>query len=46
MSEWITNKKAVINKKNKDCFKWAVIATLHHEKISNNPQKYVKARAL
>ena len=35
LPEWIKNKKAVINPQNKDeeCFKWAVIAALHHEEI-------------
>ena len=38
---WIQNKKAVINLQNKDeeCFKWAVIAALHHEDIKQNPEK-------
>ena len=36
---WIKSKKAVINPQNKDeeCFKWAVIAALHHEDIKQNP---------
>ena len=25
-----------------ECFKWAVIATLHHEEIWNNPQRISK----
>ena len=36
--KWIKSKKAVINSQNKDeeyC-KWAVIAALHHEKITKN----------
>ena len=39
--EWIKDKKAVINPQNKDeeCFKWAVIAALHHEEIKNNPER-------
>ena len=35
------SKKAVINPQNKDekCFKWAVIAALHHQEIRNNLQR-------
>ena len=35
LPEWIKNKKAVINSRNKDeeCFKLAVIVALHHEEI-------------
>ena len=41
---WISNKKAVINPKNKDnaCFKWAVIAALHHEEIKKNYLRIAK----
>ena len=37
--EWLKSKKAVINPKNKDeeCFKWAVIAALHHKEIKHYP---------
>ena len=39
--DWIKNKKATINPKNKDneCFKYAIIASLNHEKIKNNPER-------
>ena len=39
LPEWMKSKKAVINSQNKDeeCFKWAVIAALHHEEIKHNP---------
>ena len=39
LQEWIESKKAVINSQNKDeeCFKWAVIATLHHKEIKDRP---------
>ena len=39
--EWIKSKKAMINPQNKDeeCFKWAVIATLHHEEIKKDHQR-------
>ena len=36
LPKWISLKKAVINPKNSDeeCFKWAILAALHHEEIS------------
>ena len=42
---WIANKEAVINPKNKkdeECFKWAVIAALHHEDIQKDLQRISK----
>ena len=41
LPEWIAKKKAVMNLKNNDekCFKWAVIAALHHEDIKHNPER-------
>ena len=41
LPEWIKNEKAVINPQNKDkeCFKGAVIAALHHREIKNNPKR-------
>ena len=39
------NKRAVINPKNEndeECFKWAVIATLHHEEIKSHPERISK----
>ena len=41
LPEWIAKKKAVINPQNTDeeCFKWAVIAALHHEEIGKNPHR-------
>ena len=38
---WIAAKKAVINPRNTDeeCFKWAVIAALHHDEMNKNPQR-------
>ena len=39
------NKKAVINpqnEKDEECFKWAVIAALHHEEISSHPERISK----
>ena len=44
LPEWIKNKKAVINPKNSDekCFKWGVIAALHHGEIGKDPQRVSK----
>ena len=41
LPEWIKSKKAVINQQNQDeeCFKWAVIAALHHEEIKHHPER-------
>ena len=41
LPEWISCKKAAINPRNEEddeCFKWAVISTLHHKEIGKNPQ--------
>ena len=37
----IKSKKAMIDPQNKDeeCFKWAVIAALHHEDIKHHPER-------
>ena len=39
--EWILNKTATINPKNKDnkCFQYSIIVTLNHQKIENNPER-------
>ena len=41
LPKWIKSKKVVINPQNKDeeCFKWAVIAALHHEEIKHHPER-------
>ena len=42
LPEWIANKKAVINPKNEhddECFKWAVIAALHHGEIEHHAER-------
>ena len=42
---WITKKRAVINPKNEkdeECFKWVVLAALHHEEIASHPEKIAK----
>ena len=47
LPESIFRKKAVINPINLDddeCFKWAVIASLHHEEIENNVQRISKLK--
>ena len=39
--EWILNKRATINPKNKGnkCFQYAIAVTLNHQKIGNNPER-------
>ena len=39
--EWLKNKKATINPKNKDdkCFQYASAVALNHEQIGKNPQQ-------
>ena len=39
--EWILNKRATINPKNKDnkCFQYSIIVTLNHQKNENNPER-------
>ena len=41
LPEFIQRKKAVINPQNEDseCFKWAVIASLHNSEIKRDPQR-------
>ena len=43
-SVWIAKKKVVINSRNNNeqCFKWAVIATLHHEDFARDLQSISK----
>ena len=45
-SDWIKNKKATINPKNKDneCFKYAITAALNHNEINNHPEKISKLK--
>ena len=42
--EWLKNKAATINAKNKDdeCFKYAITVALNHEKIEKTHQEYKK----
>ena len=44
--EWLNNKVATINPKNKDneCFKYAITVALNHEKIEKNPQRISKIK--
>ena len=46
LPKWIATKKAVINPRNEDekCFKWDVVAELHHEEIGNNPERVSKLK--
>ena len=46
LPKWLKSKKAVINRQNKDeeCFKWAVIAALHHEEIKKDQQHISRLR--
>ena len=37
LPSWVSKKKAVINPKNEECFKWAVTAALHHKEIKSHP---------
>ena len=40
-SEWILNKRAIINPKNKDnkCFQYVITAALNHENFGNHPER-------
>ena len=44
--DWIKNKKATINPKNKgnECFKYVITAALNHEKIGKDPQRISKIK--
>ena len=46
LSEWLESKKAVVNPQNKEeeCFKWALIAVLHHQEIKKDHQDISKLR--
>lgn len=46
LPKWLGSKKAVINPVNEDeeCFKWAVIASLHHTEIGRNPNRISQMR--
>ena len=47
LPKWIKGKHAVINpeKKNEQCFKWAVIAALHHKEIAKDHQRISKLKS-
>ena len=45
--DWLRNKGATINPKNtedNECFKYAIIAALHHQEIRRNPQRISKLK--
>ena len=46
LPKWIKSKKVVINPQNKDeeCFKWAVIAALHHNETKNKIERITLLR--
>lgn len=47
--KWVFDKKATINPKNLNddkCFPYAIIAALHHNEISNNPERITKLKPL
>ena len=48
LPEWIAKKKTVTNPKHKDqqCFKWALIAALHHEEIVKRPSAHTETATL
>ena len=41
LPKWLKSKEAVIKPQNEDeeCFKWAVIETLHHEEVRHHPER-------
>ena len=46
--EWLKNKGAAINPKNamdNECFKFAIIAAIHHQEIGRNPQRIFKHKS-
>ena len=47
LPDWVKNKKCCINPKNDDdeCFKWAVLAALHHKEIGVHPERISKLRS-
>ena len=46
LPNWLACKKAIINPKNKDkeCFKWALIAASRWEEINNHPERISKLK--
>ena len=45
--EWVKNKNATINPKNKKdckCFQYAITAALKHQNIKNNPERISKIK--
>ena len=46
--EWILNKRATINLKNKDnkCFPYSITVALNHQEIENHPEKISNIKPL
>ena len=47
LPEWIRSKKCCINPRNKgdsECFKWAVVAAVHHGDIGSHPERISKIK--
>ena len=44
LPSWISREKVIINPKNLECFKWAVITADRWEEIGNNPERVSKLR--
>ena len=46
LSDWLLEKKAIINPKNSDmeCFKWAIIAAMKWELLANSPERISKLK--
>ena len=44
--EWIVNKRATINPKNKDnkCFQYSITVALNHQKIESHPERISNIR--
>ena len=47
LPDWVSRKGGVIspkNESNEECFKWTVIAALHHEEIKSHPERISNLR--
>ena len=43
--EWVLNKRAIVNPKNKDkCFQESIIVALNHQNIENHPERVSNIR--
>ena len=45
--EWLLNKRATINPKNKDnkCFRYSITVALNHQNIEKHPQRILNIKA-